>query len=136
MDPSYVAARWAPRVHRQLRLAARVERYTGLGRADHVRRRDIGRVRVEVVGFPARPLLQQHRPPRPAAQRRGIHPRLERHPGREIEVVRIGDRDPVVDAIKRQRAAESSLRRPRRARNRAGVPQSGPIRHRAAAPLR
>ena len=66
-------------------------------------------------------LLEDHRSPATPEGRR-THPRRERHPGRQVEVVRVGDRHPVVHAVEGERAAEPPSRRPGRTRDRARVP--------------
>ena len=118
-----------PGVQRRRRRAAQVA-IDAAGDRVHARSARTG-ARVEPVDVVARLLLEQHGPP-VVAERGRPNPGLERHLGREVEALRVGDVDDVVDAVERQRAAVLAGAGPGRAADRAVVPGAGEVgQHRA-----
>ena len=82
-----------------------------------VRPRGVGRGRLEVEVVVA---LVDHVTP-VGVDGRGVDPRLERHPAREVQRGRVGDRDERACAVELQRLAVFAGRRPGRRRDRARV---------------
>ena len=81
-------------------------------------RRSAGAVKpIQRVSQAARPLLQDDGFPAALGASRS-YPRFQRHPGRQVERVRIVDRHPVIHAVERQRATEFAVRCPGGAANR------------------
>ena len=77
-------------------------------------------VRIEPVGEARRALLEDQGAPG-RAERARPSPTLERHPQRQVERARIGDRDPVAGAVQRDGGAKAARRRPAGAAQRAVV---------------
>ena len=77
-------------------------------------------VRIEPVGEARCALLEDQGAPG-RAERARPSPTLERHPQRQVERARIGDRDPVAGAVQRDGGAKAARRRPAGAAQRAVV---------------
>ncbi len=122
-----------PRVDRQSGAPVRAP-VAGVEDLAHRHLRAVAAARVERVREGARPLLHERRAPR-RAERGRPHPRLERHPGRQVELVRVGHRHDVVDTVEGESAAEAARGGPRRAAHGARVAAAGLVRDRRARAL-
>ena len=125
-----------PGIQRQRRRPDRVP----LRADEHLTQRPrAGLIGKQPIHDPTRTLLEDHRPP--TTERRRPHPRLQRHPSRQIERVRIRHRHPVVDPVEAQRRAKPARPTPHRPRDRAHIPlprrirsTSSPTPHRTHTP--
>ena len=85
------------------------------------------RVGVQRIAQAAGAFLQHDRAPDGALRRRGLNPRLERHPGRQVKRRGVRDCDGRVGAVEQQGAAVLTGRRPRRVRDRPLVAVPGAV---------